>query len=156
VRGSSPCTGTTYPKQGGVTRCARGTSPARRGSFPSVMSSLSRRVHRTIQQRRLVADGDRVAIALSGGPDSVALTLALADLAVEARWQFGGLIHVNHGLRAEAAEADEQFCRELARRLGLAIDVSHVDVRGRMARERESIEAAARAERYRAFEAAAA
>lgn len=136
-------------------RCAPGTSPERRSPFHTAMSSLSRRVHRTIQQRRLVAEGDRVAVAISGGPDSVALTLALCDLAVDAPWQLAGLIHVNHCLRAEASDADELFCREFADRTGLPIDVSRVDVRQRMATEGESLEAAARAERYRAFDEAA-
>ena len=119
------------------------------------MSSLFRRVHRTIQLRRLLADGDRVAVAISGGPDSVALVLVLHDLASDAAWRVAGLIHVNHGLRGAAADADERFCRDLADRLGLPIDVAQVDVRGRMATAHESVEAAARAERYRAFESAA-
>ncbi len=90
------------------------------------MSSLFRRVHRTIQLRRLLADGDRVAVAISGGPDSVALVLVLHDLASDAAWRVAGLIHVNHGLRGAAADADERFCRDLADRLGLPIDVAQV------------------------------
>lgn len=120
------------------------------------LSSLARRVHRTIRLRELLADGDTVAVAISGGADSVALTLLLRELAEEAPWRLAGLIHVNHGLRAESSDADERFCRDLAAHLGLTIEVAHVDVRERMRRTRESVETAARVERYRVFESAAA
>lgn len=96
-----------------------------------------------------------MAVAISGGPDSVALALALHDLAKDASWNVAGLIHVNHGLRGDAADVDERFCRDLAARLGVPIDVARVDVRARMAAARQSMEAAARAERYDAFESAA-
>jgi tRNA(Ile)-lysidine synthase len=119
------------------------------------MSPLVRRVRRTIRQRALFAEGDRVAVALSGGPDSVALTWLLGDLAPRASWKLVGLVHVNHGLRDRESDADETFCRALAARLGLPITVIAVDVRSRAAMRRQSIEAAARVERYAAFERAA-
>src|SRR5688572_8287520 len=99
---------------------------------------------------------DRVAIAISGGSDSVALAWILHEAAPRASWRVVGLVHVNHGLRGDDAAADEAFCRELAARLGWPIDVSHVDVRARAHERRQSIEAAARGARYDCFEGAAA
>jgi tRNA(Ile)-lysidine synthase len=56
---------------------------------------------------------------LSGGRDSV----CLLDLAVRARGpEAVSALHVNYGLREEA-EADERFCAELCRRLGVALAV---------------------------------
>lgn len=52
-------------------------------------------------------------VALSGGADSVALLLAMSRLKIKLV-----VCHVNHGQRPEAL-ADEQFCGELCRRLGL-------------------------------------
>jgi tRNA(Ile)-lysidine synthase len=119
------------------------------------MSPLTHRVNRAIRSGSLWADDDRIAVALSGGADSVALTLLLAELASRSDWTLAGLIHVHHGLRGHDADADEDFCRELAERLQLPIDVVTVDVRTAMAESRRSLEATARTLRYEAFEAAA-
>jgi tRNA(Ile)-lysidine synthase len=119
------------------------------------MTPLALRVRRTIRHRGLLAAGDRVAVAVSGGSDSVALALVLSDVAAHAPWDVVGLIHINHGLRGDESEADEAFCRDLARRLGWPIEVASVDVRARAREHRQSIEAAARFGRYAAFEAAA-
>jgi tRNA(Ile)-lysidine synthase len=94
-------------------------------------------------------------VALSGGADSVALAWIVAELADAGRCRSAGLIHVHHGLRGADADADEAFCRRLAAELGCPIDVVRVDVRARVGRTRESLEAAARALRYDAFAAAA-
>jgi tRNA(Ile)-lysidine synthase len=64
---------------------------------------------------------------------------------------FVGLIHVNHGLRGAESDADETFCRDLARRLNLPIDV----VAAPIVATGRSPESAARDARYVAFDAAA-
>ncbi|NQW02461.1 MAG: tRNA lysidine(34) synthetase TilS [Acidobacteria bacterium] len=91
--------------------------------------------------------GHRVGVALSGGADSVALALWL-----HACTPLAGLIHVNHRLRGVESDRDEAFCRALAARLGLPIEVSVAPVAVPPGR---SPEAVARAVRYRAFAAAA-
>lgn len=58
---------------------------------------------------KLFAPGDRLLLALSGGADSC----VLAHLLHSCGYAFAAA-HVNHGLRGEAADADAQFCRELA------------------------------------------
>jgi tRNA(Ile)-lysidine synthase len=116
------------------------------------MSTLTSRVSRTIRRRELFGDGDRVAAAVSGGPDSVGMTWVLRDLEGTARWRLVGLIHVNHRLRSDESDADERFCRDLADRLGLPIVVKAADVRERARERHQSIEAAARIERYASFE----
>ena len=62
-------------------------------------------------------DGDRVAIAVSGGPDSVALTWILHTLAADSGPEIAGVIHVNHLLRGAESDTDEASCRALANRL---------------------------------------
>jgi tRNA(Ile)-lysidine synthase len=84
-----------------------------------------------------------VLVALSGGSDSVALTLILRELSIP----IAGLAHFNHRLRPSAGR-DEQFCRELATRLDLPIVVGELDVREYAAAERLGIEEAARRARY--------
>lgn len=119
------------------------------------MSSVASRVGRTIRRRELLGDDDRVAVAVSGGPDSVAMAWVLRDLERNAGWRLAGLIHVNHRLRASESDEDERFCRGLAGRLGLPIVVKAADVLERARERRQSIEAAARIERYSCFEQAA-
>jgi tRNA(Ile)-lysidine synthase len=103
----------------------------------------------------LAAAGDRIAVAVSGGPDSVALARALHAVARDLGVEIAGLVHVNHGLRGADADLDETFCRELAARLDLPIDVSRVDVAALARARRRSIEAAAREARYASFKTAA-
>ncbi len=116
------------------------------------MRPLINRVSRTIARWQLLGRNDRVAIAISGGSDSVALAWLLREIAPEVQAELAGLIHVNHGLRGAASDGDESFCRELASRLNLPIDVRHRDVAA-LARARSvSLETAAREARYECFE----
>ncbi len=98
--------------------------------------------------------GHSVAAAVSGGADSVALALWLHSRHHrEPRLvTFTGIIHVNHKLRGAESDRDEAFCRALAARLGVAIEVIEAPIASTTGRSPES---AARAARYRAFAAAA-
>ncbi|HYN09328.1 MAG TPA: tRNA lysidine(34) synthetase TilS [Vicinamibacterales bacterium] len=119
------------------------------------MSPLARRVLRGLRRRKLLSAGERVAVALSGGSDSVALAWLLREIASAGHLSVAGLVHLNHGLRGEESNADEAFCRALAARLGWPIDVERVDA-GVLARARtQSVEVASRDARYQFFEAAA-
>jgi tRNA(Ile)-lysidine synthase len=84
---------------------------------------------------------------LSGGSDSVALTLLLRELSEHGGFTVVALAHINHQLRPEAGH-DERFCREFAASLDLPIHVEAVDVRSYAASQRLSIEDAARRLRY--------
>jgi tRNA(Ile)-lysidine synthase len=121
-----------------------------------MLSSFSRRVSRAIRRGALWGPADRVAVAVSGGADSVALVRALAELATYADWTLAGLIHVNHNLRGHDALLDERLCRDLAAELKLPIDVVNVDVAAHRVARRVSLETAARELRYAAFAEAAA
>ncbi|HEY7510603.1 MAG TPA: tRNA lysidine(34) synthetase TilS [Vicinamibacteria bacterium] len=90
--------------------------------------------------------GQTVVVALSGGPDSVALLDALTRLA-PARSLRVVAAHLDHGLRP-GSRADAAFCRGLCRRLGVPLRTARTDVRGRAEREGGGLEEAARVERY--------
>src|SRR5258708_7718350 len=56
----------------------------------------------------------RVVAAVSGGPDSVCLLLVLLELAERLGVTVVGVAHVNHKLRGDESDGDEQFVTELA------------------------------------------
>jgi tRNA(Ile)-lysidine synthase len=97
-----------------------------------------------------------VAVALSGGADSVALLFVLREIADAERFQLVGAAHLNHQLRGADADADAQFCRELAETVTLPIEIENVDVSALAEQSRVSIEQAAHTARHAFFDRAAA
>src|ERR687888_2767736 len=95
----------------------------------------------------MLAGGETVLIGVSGGADSVALLHVLLDLAPTLRLRLH-VLHVDHGLRPDSAR-DADFVRALGARLGVPVDVVGVRIGA------GSVEAAARAARHAALEAAA-
>ncbi len=98
-----------------------------------------------IRRHGLVRPGDRVVVAVSGGPDSMALLTVLDGL----RERLGvslWVAHLNHRLREAAAE-DARFVAAQAASRGLPAEVGEADVRAER-RRGESLEAAARRVRY--------
>jgi len=114
------------------------------------VSTIFARVRRTIADYRLAPPGTRVVAAVSGGSDSIALVHILHELDAAGDLRLVGLVHFNHQLR-DAAAADERFVREAAEQLAVPVFVERDDVRARAAREKRSIEDAARAARYECF-----
>ncbi|MBV8197091.1 MAG: tRNA(Ile)-lysidine synthetase, partial [Candidatus Eremiobacteraeota bacterium] len=81
-----------------------------------------RSVEDAIVQSGAIAAGDRVLVACSGGPDSVALAAGLHAVAERLSLKVA-IGFVNHGLRASAWQ-DECIVLELAARLDLTLDVT--------------------------------
>ena len=102
---------------------------------------------RTIRRHAMLAGGETVLIGVSGGADSVALLHVLMNLASALRLRLH-VLHVDHGLRPDSAH-DAEFVRALGARLGVPVDAVGVSVGA------GSVEAAARAARHAALEAAA-
>ncbi len=113
--------------------------------------ALAERVLDTIRRLALMRRGDRVLVALSGGPDSVALTRLLGELEGAGELSIAGIAHLNHGLR-EAAGEDEEFCRALAAERAVPFRSDLVDVRALATRLATSLEDAGRRARYELFE----
>jgi tRNA(Ile)-lysidine synthase len=117
--------------------------------------SLAARALRTIRKHALFPRGARVLVALSGGPDSVALLHILQTLERRGELTVAGVAHFNHRLRGADADADEQFCRALAERERLPIAIGSGDVAARARRTGRSMEDAARSARYEFLRGAA-
>lgn len=94
-----------------------------------------------------VPRGARVLVAVSGGPDSVALLRVMEFLSRRRAWGLGVCVgHVQHHLRA-AAEGDARFVAELCETLGVEYSRCDVD----LSQSRGNLEATARRARYEAL-----
>ncbi len=118
-----------------------------------VPAALLETVRRTIRRHSLATPSTRVLVALSGGPDSVALTHLMAGLASAGELVVAGCAHFNHQLRP-GADTDEQFAAGVAASLGLPWIVAREDVGERARREGRSIEATAHDARHEFLERA--
>jgi len=113
------------------------------------LPSLAESVRAFARAERLWEPEDSVLLAVSGGPDSMALLDVLSLLRSE--WNLRLAVgHVHHGLRAEAG-ADAAFVEQASNRYDLPYFIRHVDVRARVAETGESVEEAARILRYAAL-----
>ncbi len=101
-------------------------------------------------QTTLFRPGMRIAVACSGGADSVALLRTLLDRRNEL-----GLVlsvaHMNHGIRGEESDADATFVEALAANFELPFHLRRVDTPATAEANRQGLEEAARALRYTWF-----
>src|SRR5712692_1140949 len=116
-------------------------------------SMLLDRVQRTVRRYALADPETRIVVALSGGPDSVALAHLVRELDRAGALRAVGAAHFNHQLRA-TADRDERVSVEVADSLGWRIVTDREDVAARARRGRRSLEDAAREARYEFFERA--
>ena len=80
--------------------------------------------------------GSRVLAALSGGADSVALTLLLSSLAERTGFTLCAA-HVHHGIRGEEADRDAAFCASFCEERGIPFRLLRGDA-PKLARERHA------------------
>jgi tRNA(Ile)-lysidine synthase len=112
---------------------------------------LRQKVTEFIEKHRLVSSGDCVLVAVSGGPDSVALLYLLYDLSEELEFRLE-VAHLQHGIRGEEAEADAVFVAGLAAKLGLPFHLKQINLpQMRAETGKGNLESLARDERYRFF-----
>ncbi len=116
------------------------------------MKKFQDKVIRTIKRHRMLDSGDHVIVALSGGPDSVALAGVLLDLR-------GGLnltltlAHLHHGVRPKEADEDLEFVKGLAGRWGLPLEFEHARL-GARTKSGANLEEVMRERRYAFLEKA--
>ncbi len=107
-----------------------------------------------ISREGLLSNGDAVLVALSGGPDSVALLHLLTRLRRSSSLKLHAL-YINHGLRPRQALLEEKFCRELCRRWHVGFQVVRADIPALAKKRKVGFEEAARDFRYRTLEESA-
>jgi tRNA(Ile)-lysidine synthase len=108
---------------------------------------MLQKFHQYINRCNLIAEDDRLVLALSGGIDS----MVLADLLLKSKVDFV-VAHCNFHLRGEESDGDEKFVREFAEKHGVQCFVKHFETVEYAEEQGISIEMAARDLRYAWFE----
>lgn len=112
------------------------------------MKSLISAFNRFVRNNSLLKRRDHILVAVSGGPDSVALLRLL--LIVRKNWSLKlSVAHLNHGLRGKESDADAIFVRKLAHSFQLPFYSKKVFLKKKIGRRKRSLEEAARDVRYR-------
>lgn len=104
------------------------------------------KLRKLLRQYDMIAPGDHVVCAVSGGADSVALLFGMYLL----REKLGitlSAAHFNHRLRGEESDRDEQFVRDFCSRYDIPLSVGSAQV----VAGKKGLEAAAREARYAFF-----
>lgn len=111
-------------------------------------------IKETISEHELIPEGAHVVLGLSGGPDSVCMFHVLAMLADEMDLKLYA-VHLNHQLRGEAADQDQEFVEQMCLSAGVPLDVIVFDCAKYAEDMRITTEEAGRIRRYQAFDDAA-
>ena len=101
-----------------------------------------------ISRNNLIESGHTVVIGVSGGPDSVALLDLMMRLQVELDLKIH-IAHVNHGLRGEESDKDQEFVAHLAHSNHLPFHCEAIQLES----QGKSLEEAARDARHAFLEA---
>ncbi len=109
--------------------------------------TFPRRILAAIRKERLLGQGNRVLVALSGGPDSVALLRVLLDLRSTLALQVEAA-HFNHCLRGSESDEDEQFVCDLCAGLDVPLHRRRAETKEAAALSRRNLEEYARHLRY--------
>lgn len=110
-----------------------------------------KKVDNYIAEQNMFTANDVVIAGVSGGADSMCLLCVLKKWREKLGFQLI-VVHVNHGLRGEAAEREESYVREICEEWKIPFEAYHIDVKAFAEREKLSEEEAGRICRRNAFE----
>lgn len=114
-----------------------------------IREKTEEKVFAYIERHHMIAAGDRIAAGVSGGADSLCLFFLLLEYTRRVPFRLGA-VHVNHGIRPDAAE-DARYVEELCRQQRIPFFLTEADVPGLVKEKKCSWEDAGRRVRYEAF-----
>ncbi|MBR4880958.1 MAG: tRNA lysidine(34) synthetase TilS [Clostridia bacterium] len=105
------------------------------------------KIENTIKKYDMISYEEPVAVAFSGGADS----MALLDILYKKGYKVSA-IHVNHMIRGAESDSDEEFCRCFCKERNIPFYYHRIDVPAEAKKSGEGLEEAARRLRYAAIE----
>ena len=114
------------------------------------MDNTLKIVYDTISEQGVIKKGSHVTAALSGGADSVCLLMMLCELKDTIGFALSA-VHINHMIRGEESDRDENFCRELCDKNNILLNVFREDIPEQVKTSGKSLEETAREVRYKRF-----
>ena len=111
---------------------------------------LFREILKLNKKYNLIENNDTIVVGFSGGPDSVFLVEMLKKLQYFFNFKIY-LVHINHLLRGEDADADENFSFEYAKKNNLEIFIKRIPVKEIAKEVGKTLEEVGREERYKFF-----
>jgi len=107
------------------------------------MKATEQKVLRFIKENELYSPGEKVLVALSGGPDSVFLLHFLNKFKNKFKIEIGA-VHINHKLRGNDSERDELFCKAICDELSVPFYILRKDIKSYSKKNKISLEVAGR------------
>lgn len=104
-----------------------------------------------IKDNNLIEFGDKVLVAVSGGPDSICLLNILFKLKEDLNIDIG-VAHLNHMLRGEDALGDEEYVINTCEKMNISCFVKRMDIETYSKEQKLSCEMAGRNARYDFFD----
>jgi tRNA(Ile)-lysidine synthase len=114
------------------------------------MELLLNKIRQTLNCHNMIASGDKVLVALSGGSDSVALLAILRELSEELEIKLFAA-HFNHLARGEDSYQDAQFVKTMCEEWNIKAYFSEKDVKNEKVKLKRSFQETARILRYTFF-----
>lgn len=115
------------------------------------MKVLSEKVMSFIKENSMFDKGDKVIVAVSGGPDSICLLYILNELKEELGITLVGA-HINHCLRGDESDKDEEYAKKTCESLSIDFYSKKIDIHRISEEKNISCEMAGREVRYEFFE----
>lgn len=114
-------------------------------------NSMRDKVIEAIDRNKMINKGDKIIVALSGGPDSLSLMHVLSTLVDRYEIKLYAA-HVNHMLRGSESDEDEATCRRFCEKNNIEFFSKSIDINAMANENNISTEMAGRDARYKFFE----
>ncbi len=113
---------------------------------------MKKKVLETIKKYNLIEKGDKIVLAVSGGPDSISMLNILNEIKEEKIIDFNICVaHVNHMIRKEAKE-DEEYVKKYCKQKEIDFYSKSIDVQKIANNNKVGTEEAGRYARYKFFD----